>query len=99
MKKILAIAIAMVFGLTVLGYTAEKAADPKAEKKVEKKVEKKAEKEAKKILREARNNKEQESHYTGSALSKEIELFQEVLAYHELHQWQTDDPGREKRQD
>ena len=44
MKKILAIAIAMVFGLTVLGYTQEKKADPKADKKVEKKKEDKKDK-------------------------------------------------------
>ena len=47
MKKILAVAIAMVFGLTVMGYSADKKADPKAEKKVEKKAdEKKADKKA-----------------------------------------------------
>ena len=52
MKKILAIAIAMVFGLTVLGYSEEKKADPKAEKKVEKKEEKKAEKKEEKKAEE-----------------------------------------------
>ncbi len=56
MKKILAVAIAMVFGLTMMGYSADKKADPKAEKKVEKKVEKKAEKKVEKKVDEKKKD-------------------------------------------